>query len=169
MRPEKSQGRAAVSRPCDLRSSFPTRVKEARAELLGRWSWEWFCTLTFTEPRVHPERANKCFRVWIGRVNDAVFGRHWRRRCLGVTWERGTELQQRGSIHFHALLSGVGGLRRLTMMDEWSSLAGWARIRPVQRQDLVRKYVAKYVAKGGEIDLGGPLAIEVREPEPTLW
>jgi hypothetical protein len=88
---------------------------------------------------------------------------------LGVTWARGTELQQRGSIHFHALLSGVGGLRRLTMMDEWSSLAGWARIRPVQRQDLVRKYVAKYVAKGGEIDLGGPLAIEVREPEPTLW
>jgi hypothetical protein len=29
-----------------------------------------------------------------------------------------------------------------------------ARIRPVSRQDLVAKYVAKYVVKGGVIDIG---------------
>ena len=62
------------------------------------------------------------------------------------------ELQRRGTIHYHALLAGVGAVRRLTMMDEWAKLAGWARIRPVEHQDRV----AKYVAKGGVIDLGGP-------------
>jgi hypothetical protein len=84
-----------------------------------------------------------------------------------VTWARATELQRRGAIHFHALVAGVGDLRRLTMMDEWAKLAGWARIRAVQRQDLVRKYVSKYVAKGGEIDLGGPSV--QRERDPELW
>ena len=166
MRPAKSQGRTAVRRPSDLRSSFPTRVRDAWAEFLGRWAWEWFCTLTFSEA-VHPEKGEKCFRVWIARVNDRVFGRHWRRRKRGVTWARATELQRRGAIHFHALVAGVGDLRRLTMMDEWAKLAGWARIRAVQRQDLVRKYVSKYVAKGGEIDLGGPSV--QRERDPELW
>ena len=41
----------------------------------------------------------------------------------------------------HALVAGVGALRRLTMMDEWAKLAGQARIRPVRRQGLVRKYL----------------------------
>jgi len=73
-----------------------------------------------------------------------------------VTWARGLELQRRGTIHFHVLVAGVGDVRRLTIMDEWARLAGWARIRPVEHQDRVAKYVSKYVAKGGEIDVGGP-------------
>ena len=154
-------------RPCDLRSASSSTLKASWAEFLGRWSWEWFCTLTFVSDRVHPERANKCFRVWLAKVNEAAFGRHWRRRGKGVLWARGTEFQRRGSVHFHALLARVGQARRLSMMDEWAKLAGWARIRPVTRQDLVRKYVAKYVAKGGEIDLGGP-GLEQME-EPRLW
>ena len=157
---------AEVPRPCDRRSSFPSRLKESWAELLGRWSWEWFCTLTFEAARVHPERADKCFRVWLAKVNAAAFGRHWRRRGKGVLWARGIEFQRRGSAHFHVLVARVGQVRRLSMMDEWSNLAGWARIRPVQRQDLVRRYVTKYVAKGGEIDLGGP-GLE-RGPEAKL-
>ena len=63
-------------------------------------------------------------------------------------------------------MARVGSVRRLTMMDEWARLAGWARIRPVSRQDLVRAYVTKYAAKGGEIDVGGPL--HEGGPEPTL-
>lgn len=156
-----------VARSCDLRSLSPSRLKASWAEFLGRWSWEWFCTLTFAEVRVHPERADKCFRVWLAKVNAARFGRRWRRQGKGVLWARGIEFQRRGSVHFHALLARVGAVRRLSMMDEWSNLAGWARIRPVERQDLVRKYVSKYVAKGGEIDLGGPGLDEV--PPPQLW
>ena len=165
MRPAESQGRTAVGRPCDLRSTFPTRLREGWADLLERWPWEWFCTLTFADPRVHPETASKRFRVWIAWVNRARFGRRWYRRGQGVTWARGLELQRRRTIHYHALVAGVGAVRRLTMMDAWARLAGWARIRPVERQDLVRRYVAKYVAKGGEIDLGGPGLALVRQEE----
>jgi hypothetical protein len=65
------------------------------------------------------------------------------------------------------LLAGVGNVRRLSMMDVWDELAGIARIRPVEHQDRVRKYVAKYVAKGGVIDIGGPWP--TGEPEPGLF
>jgi hypothetical protein len=160
------RGRRAVPAPCDPRSPNPNRLKAAWAEFLGRWSWEWFCTLTFVEARVHPERAEKCFRVWLAKVNTAAFGRRWRRRGKGVLWARGAEYQRRGSLHFHVLIAGVGAVRRLSLMDEWAKLGGWARIRPVQRQELVRRYVAKYVAKGGEIDVGGPGLLA--EPDPWL-
>jgi len=163
----KASSTQAAQRPCDPRSRNPQQqLKEAWADLLSRWRWEWFCTLTFVEERVHPERADKCFRVWLARVNEAVFGKRWRRQGKGVSWARGVEFQRRGSVHFHVLIAGVGEARRLAMMDEWSKLAGWARIRPVKRQDLVRKYVSKYTAKGGEVDLGG--AGLTHSPGPEL-
>ena len=155
-------------RRCDHPSRFPDRVRAAWAELLTRWSWEWFCTLTFSNPRVHPERANKAFRVWLAIANRTLFGRRWHKRGEGVTWARGLELQQRGTIHFHVLVAGVADLRRLTMMDEWARLAGWARIRPVESQERVARYVAKYVAKGGEIDLGGPGLVLEQECQTKL-
>lgn len=55
------------------------------------------------------------------------------------------------------------------MMDEWARLAGWARIRPVESQERVARYVAKYVAKGGEIDLGGPGLVLEQECQTKLW
>ncbi len=131
-------------------------LKNAWVDLLGRWPWEWFATLTFAEPNVHPERAAKCFRVWISMANRMEYGRAWAKRGLGVTWVRALEYQRRGTIHFHALLSDVGRLRRLTLMDRWKELAGFARIGAVKDQERVRKYVAKYVVKEGDIDLGGP-------------
>jgi hypothetical protein len=46
-------------------------------------------------------------------------------------------------------------------MDRWNEMAGFAKIEPPSSPDAVRRYCAKYVAKGshlGEIDLGGRLA-----------
>jgi hypothetical protein len=125
-------------------------------DLLGRWPWEWFATLTFAEPNVHPERASKCFRLWIAMANRMEYGHAWLRRGRGVTWVRALEYQKRGTIHFHALLADVGKLRRLTLMDQWKTLAGFARIGAINDPARVRKYVAKYVVKEGDIDLGGP-------------
>ena len=162
------KSRRTVTGPCDLRSRFPKQeLKAAWVELLGRYAWEWFCTLTFRQAWVHPERADKCFRVWLAMVNQAAFGKRWRRQGKGVLWARGIEFQRRGSVHFHVLLARVGNVRRLSMMDVWDGLAGWARIRPVEHQDRVAKYVAKYVAKGGEIDLGGHGLMD--EPVPRLF
>ena len=42
-------------------------------------------------------------------------------------------------------------------MDRWHELAGYARIEPIESAAAVSRYVSKYVVKGGEIDMGGPL------------
>ena len=71
--------------------------------------------------------------------------------------ERGLEYQKRDVIHSHVLLAGVQDLRRLFWMDRWHELAGYARIEPIESAAAVSRYVSKYVVKGGEIDMGGPL------------
>jgi hypothetical protein len=48
----------------------------------------------------------------------------------------------------------------------WNELAGFARIEPIKRAELVQRYVSKYVIKGGEIDLGGPLMQRRLEQAP---
>ena len=131
------------------------RLVEAWAEFLERWSWDWFCTLTFRGDAVHPEAADKRFRVWVSKINRELYGPRWWKHGQGVRWVRALETQRRGVIHYHALLGGAGvdELRRLSWMDEWVRLAGYARIEPPENGAAVRAYCAKYVAKGGELDL----------------
>jgi hypothetical protein len=113
-----SPRKKAAPRPCDLRSRFPKQeLRDGWVELLGRHAWEWFCTLTFREDRVHPERGDKLFRVWVNQLHEAVFGKHWYRRDKRLSWARGSESQARGTLHYHVLLTGVGDTRRLTFMD----------------------------------------------------
>ncbi len=121
---------------------------------MGRWNWEWFATLTFRD-QIHPEAADKRFRVLISIANRELYGPRWSKKRLGIRWARALERQRRQVIHYHVLLSGIGNLRRLTYMDRWKELAGFAKIEPVKRGEAVRRYVSKYVIKGGEIDIGG--------------
>ena len=51
-------------------------------------------------------------------------------------------------------------------MDTWNELAGYARIEPPRDSSAVHSYVAKYVVKGGEIDIGGPFDVD---PSPSLF
>jgi len=125
---------------------------------------QWFCTFTFTDS-VHPERAAKLFRLFIRRLNRHLYGSHFERKHRqGVFWVLASEYQQRGVLHFHALIGDVEDLnaraRRLEWMDRWLALgapAGFARIEAIDTQDAVRDYVTKYVAKGGQIDLSSSL------------
>jgi hypothetical protein len=78
------------------------------------------------------------------------------KKGIGISWVRGLEHQRRGTIHYHALLSGVGRLRRYTYERLWWELAGFARIERPRSCERVLHYVTKYVVKGGEIDFGGP-------------
>ena len=134
-------------------------LTEAWSNLIGRWSWDWFATLTFRGDAIHPEAADKRFRVLISKINRKLHGPRWSKHGKGVRWVRAREHQRRGVIHFHALLGGdrLAELRRLSWMDEWNELAGYARIEPPRSSQAVRDYCAKYVVKGGVIDLGGPL------------
>jgi hypothetical protein len=125
---------------------------------------QWFCTFTFQES-VHPERAMKLFRLFIRRLNRALYGSHFERKGQqGVYWVLAWEYQKRGVLHFHALIGDVEDLntraRRLDWMRQWEdfgSPAGFSRIEAIESQDAVRDYVTKYVAKGGQIDLSRSL------------
>jgi hypothetical protein len=137
---------------------FKDRLRAEWAEFLGRWSWEWFGTFTFRGEIVHPERADKQFRRWLSDLNSEVHGKRWKRGIKSVGWARALEIQKRGVIHYHALIRGVGDLRRLSMMDRWNEMAGFSKILPIRSQLAVRNYVSKYVVKDGEIDFGGLVA-----------
>jgi hypothetical protein len=88
-------------------------------------------------------------------MNRELYGPRWWKHGKSVRWVRALEVQRRGVIHYHALLGGAGvdELRRLSWMDEWDQLAGYARIEQPANGEAVRAYCAKYVAKGGELDL----------------
>jgi len=122
------------------------------ADLLARWPWEWFATFTFRDP-VHPEAANKRFRGWVSRVSECRRRRVFFDGVAGIRWVRALELQRRGVIHFHALLSGLGKLSYRQAHDEWREGFSW--IEGVESQEAVGRYVSKYLAKGGELELGG--------------
>jgi hypothetical protein len=137
---------------------IPDVVAAAWTEFLARYRWCWFATLTFRD-ETHPEAADKRFRVWVSKLNRALYGSRWYKHATGVHWARALEYQRRGVIHFHALLGGtrLEGTNRRYWEEEWFKLAGIARISPPRSVELVSRYAAKYTAKGGEIDIGGPL------------
>lgn len=139
----------------------PIELQCAYQEMLTRqeWNWNWFCHLTFKE-ETHPEAADKVFNKWIHIINRKVFGvRYWNRKETdGVLWCKGIEYQQRGVIHFHVLIARVPGeMRRLWAMDEWSKMAGYARIHPYVKHGGAEGYICKYASKGGILDFGGPV------------
>jgi len=137
-------------------------IRNAWCQFLGRWQWEWFCTLTFRDI-VHPEAADKAFRYFVSQLNRQLYGPRWYRKAYGgLPWVKGLEYQRRGVIHFHCLFADVKNLRRLSCMDRWNHIAGYARIEPISDKWAVRRYITKYSLKEGETELGGALSGSAR-------
>lgn len=107
---------------------------------------------------MHPEKADKAFRVLLSKINREVYGVRWYKRPDGgVMWARGQEFHKDGRIHFHALAAAPTAdlnslTRRMRWVDWWWSEFGIARIEPPQSQADVNAYVSKYVTKDGEVD-----------------
>ncbi len=135
-----------------INTTVQEQLAEAWVAFLSRWEWEWFATFTFRDI-THPESADKRFRVLISKGNRELYGPRWHKKNIGIQWVRAMEMQKRGVLHFHALLNNVQNLHRLEYMEIWNEMAGYARIMPVISDVAVRRYVSKYVIKGGEIDL----------------
>lgn len=142
---------------------------------MGRVSWEWFCTWTFRD-NIAPEAAEKRYRTLVSKVNRHAYGNRWFAQGRGVQWVNALERQRRGVLHFHSLWRGVKwmdgtprALGRFDVMKLWEMLNGFerrddgrlipkgiARVFNVRSTEAVKRYCAKYVVKGGEIDVGGP-------------
>lgn len=159
-----SVGTVEGSRSCP--SGRVPSLSDAWASYLSRFQWDWFVTLTFRESR-HPEAADKLFRVWVNEINRSLYGKRWRQKGQGVYWVRCIEWQRRDVIHFHVLMSDTQDLnetvRRLSSMDRWRDLAGFSKIEKPKQQECVARYCAKYIIKGGELDLSSTLRSYARQ------
>ena len=129
-------------------------LRQGWVQYLEQFPWEWFCTMTFAG-FPHPEQADKAWRFLQCKVNRRLYGRNWYKNRKGLGWCRATEKQERGAIHFHALVLGAGDLRRLDVVDLWGEHFGFAKVEVPRRHECVRRYVSKYVLKEGDIELGG--------------
>src|SRR5215472_787867 len=97
-------------------------ISDAWGEFLLGFPWDWFATFTFREP-VPSFRAHRLFGRFAREVEEAA--------GLPIAWFRGDEYGPRGGrLHVHALMLNVGHLRRLSWMDRWNRMAGYARILP---------------------------------------
>lgn len=165
----------------ELFVSTPERrsLQEGWVELLGRYEWHWFCTMTFRDA-THPERADKLFRLWNSKLNRMLFGARWHKKTSRITyWARGLEYQRRDVIHYHALVGcraknlNHHALRRY-WGEAWNDLAGFARIEEVRSTVDTVRYLTKYITKGGEIDTSPnldlmPTSYTLRDIEKALY
>jgi hypothetical protein len=143
-----------------------TPLQAAWLDLLGRYDWQWFATFTFLD-HIHPEAADKRYRVWVSKLNRHLYGVKWYKRNQGVCWVRALEYQKRGVLHFHALLlHPTKDLNQIAMRFHWKDVwwqinkdkktgrgRGIADIQKPADVAHVSRYVSKYVIKDGQIDV----------------
>jgi hypothetical protein len=148
--------------------SFSDQVVAGWDVLLARYRWDWFATFTFPD-EVHPEAADKRYRVWMSKLQQAVTGsKHWDRHPADtVRWARGLEWQKRGVIHYHALMYQRRNLDLLERRKHWEAVwldisGGFCSIFPCDSANAVRSYVAKYCGKGGQVDCSRDLPTVAR-------
>ena len=119
--------------------SVKRQVTEAWGQFLVRFPWDWFVTLTFRDPVVS-FRAHRLFDKFVRDLEKAA--------GLPVFWFRVDEIGPHGGrFHLHALIGNVAHLRRMTWVDKWNLIAGYARILPFNAKQGAAYYTAKYVAK----------------------
>ncbi len=142
-------------------------VKQAWGDWLSEnWNWEWYATLTFRD-NVGVVRANSLWQMWYKQLITAT------RR--DVQYVRFTEWQRnRGIPHYHVLMLNLKHVRRLTWLDRWVDLAGWARIHKYNPNKGAAYYLTKYITKQtGEVTFSEGLrefARDANRPEqPELF
>jgi hypothetical protein len=119
--------------------SMNRQLAEAWGQFLSQYPWDWFVTLTFREP-VGSFRAHRLFGYFVRDLEKAA--------GVPIFWFRADEIGPNGGrFHIHALVGNVENLRRMTWVDCWDRLAGWARILPFDAKRGAAYYTAKYVAK----------------------
>lgn len=118
------------------------RAKSEFGAWLSRPEWDWYATHTFRAEYVSLKESDRHWQAWLNSLTLACRVRGYERPF----YVRVTEHQERGTIHFHSLLGGLGDIRRLLFKDFWE-LHGFARIEPYNRQLGGGFYLAKYLTK----------------------
>lgn len=123
-------------------------------QIWGEWlsamaKWEWYSTFTFRDPE------NKRFPGWsqIGWASAHNSLKKWHNALVEALkysnplWVACMELQRRGVPHWHLLVAGVEGERRMDWVDWWYEHYGIARIVAYDERLGARYYLGKYLTK----------------------
>ena len=121
---------------------------EVWGDFLSNYRWSWFATLTFREETKSFAGLRK-FNAFIGALERAT--------KRSVPFFRADQLGDiNGRFHIHALIANVEDLRRLTWMDWWKEINGFAKIEPFDPSKGAPWYCSRYLMKrDSEYDLGG--------------
>jgi len=125
------------------------RARTAFGEWLSLPEWQWFVTQTFKAEYVSQKESDRSWYSWFNGVRVSAKAKGLTPSIYGAAapfYFRVTEFQDRGTLHFHALIGNVGDIRRLLFKDMWE-LAGYARILPYEASKGANFYVGKYLTK----------------------
>ena len=125
------------------------RARKGFGEWLSLPPWDWYTTHTFKANYVSPRQADKAWYAWFNSLRahaktegltPSVYG------SVAPSYFRVVEYQDRGTLHFHALIGGAGDIRRLDFKDLWES-NGFARVEAYDKGKGANFYVGKYLTK----------------------
>jgi hypothetical protein len=118
------------------------RTKMAFGEWLSLPEWDWYTTHTFRAEYVSHKEADYHWYAWWNSVCIAARVKQLERPY----YFRVVEYQDRGTLHYHGLVGGVGDIRRLLFKDFWE-LHGFARVEAYDPKLGANYYVGKYLTK----------------------
>ena len=139
-------------------------ARNAFGEWLSLPPWDWYTTHTFRAEYVSPKEADRHWYSWFNSLRVAAVAKGLTPSCYGDTapfYFRVAEYQDRGTLHYHALIGNVGDIRRLLFKDFWE-LHGFARVEKYEPSRGANFYVGKYLTKAdGDIRFSHNLTKQV--------
>ena len=143
---------AGISYKRELEDNARAMAIDARVafgEFLSRPQWDWYTTHTFKAEYVSPKQSDKAWYSWFNSLRVCAKAKGLTPSIYGPAapfYFRVAEYQDRGTLHFHALIGNCGDIRRLLFKDFWE-LNGFARVEAYDPARGAAGYVAKYLNK----------------------
>lgn len=125
------------------------RARKAFGEWLSLPEWDWYTTHTWKQNFVSPKQADKAWYSWFNGLRVSAKAKDLTPSLYGEQapyYFRVAEYQDRGTLHYHALIGGVGDIRRLLFKDMWE-LNGFARVEAYESGRGANFYIGKYLSK----------------------
>ena len=113
-------------------------LRQGWVDLLSRYRFTWFTTLTFRDPPKSYSAINH-FNAFIRGIQH--------KEKVHIGYYVGLEFSKLGTVHLHALMGGLQGVRRDKWWLWWYTRYGACRIEPYDCKLGASHYVTKYVTK----------------------
>ncbi len=124
---------------CSKNKNGVNPLREAWVDLLSRYEWSWFTTLTFRDLPKTYTAVNRT-KKWLTAIKKQE-----KRRIPYFMCMEWTRLQNRP--HMHLLMGGLHEVNRSKWWLTWFTWYGAARILPYDSRLGAAYYLTKYVVK----------------------